>query len=97
MTNRMIENRIRKIQSLEEKKSKLDEQIEKAKGELIAEMARKKTEILTTDTGTTARYQLIDSNQFDRKKFAAEVPEVYKQYLVSKPYHRFTYKLVTAE
>lgn len=93
MTNRMIENRIKKIQSLEAKKDKLDEQIEKAKGELIAEMARKKTEILTTDTGTTARYQRIESNQFDKKRFAAEVPAVYQQYLTPNVYHRFTWKL----
>lgn len=93
MTNRMIENRVRKIHSLEQRKTKLDEQIEKARGELIAEMVRKKTEVLTTDTGTTARYQRIESNQFDKKRFAAEVPAVYQQYLTPNVYHRFTWKL----
>lgn len=94
MTNRMIENRVRKIHSLEQRKAKLDEQIEKAKGELIAEMARKKTECLETDNGTTARYQHIISDRFDSTRFKTNLPEVYKQYTVPKSTHRFTYKLV---
>ncbi len=93
MTNRMIENRIRKIHTLEQRKSKLDEQIEKAKGELIAEMARKKTECLETDSGTAARYQRILSKRFDGTKFKKDLPAVYQQYLVDSVSHRFTFRL----
>ena len=93
MTNRMIENRVRKIRSLEQKKAKLDEQIEKARGELIAEMARKKTELLETDTGTIARYQRILSKRFDGTKFKKDLPAVYQQYLTDAVSHRFTSKL----
>ena len=93
MTNRMIENRVRKIRSLEQKKAKLDEQIEKARGELIAEMARKKTECLETDTGTAVRYQRILSKRFDGTKFKKDLPAVYQQYLTDAVSHRFTCKL----
>lgn len=94
MTNRMIENRIRKLHSLEQRKDKLDEQIDKVKGELIAEMARKKTECLETDGGSVARYQHIVSERFDSAKFKLSLPEVYKQYLTPKGSHRFTYNFV---
>ena len=93
MTNRMIENRVRKIRTLEQRKAKLDEQIEKARGELIAEMARKKTECLETDTGTAARYQRILSKRFDGTKFKKDLPAVYEQYLVDSVCHRFSCKL----
>lgn len=93
MTNRMIENRVRKIRTLEQRKARLDEQIEKAKGELIAEMARKKTECLETDTGTAARYQRILSKRFDGTKFKKDLPAVYEQYLTDAVTHRFTCKL----
>lgn len=94
MTNKMIENRIRKIYALEQRKTKLNEEIEKAKGELIAEMARKKTEILTTDTGTTARYQHITTNRVDSQRFREELPELYEHYLTPNTTHRFTWKLM---
>lgn len=93
MTNRMIENRVRKIRTLEQRKARLDTQIEKARGELIAEMARKKTECLETDTGTAARYQRILSKRFDGTKFKKDLPAVYEQYLTDVVTHRFTCKL----
>lgn len=93
MTNRMIENRVRKIKALEQKKAELDKQIEQAKGELIAEMARKKTDILETENGTTVRYQDIISDRFNTTRFKTELPAVYQQYLVPQKTRRFTCKL----
>lgn len=93
MTSRMIENRVRKIRTLEQRKTKLDEQIDKAKGELIAEMARKKTESLETNAGAVARYQRILSKRFDGSKFKKDLPAVYEQYLTDAVTRRFTCKL----
>ena len=93
MTNRMIENRVRKIQILEQRKSKLDEQIEHTKGELIAEMARKNTESIETTSGAVARYQRILTKRFDGMKFKKDLPAVYEQYLTDTVSHRFTCRL----
>lgn len=93
MTSRMIENRVRKIRTLEQRRAKLDEQIEHTKGELIAEMARKKTESIETTSGAVARYQRILTKRFDGMKFKKDLPAIYEQYLTDTVSHRFTCKL----
>lgn len=93
MTNRMIENRVRKLSALEQKRAALNDEIERTKGELIAEMARKKTDQLMTDTGAVARYQHITTNRMDSTLFREELPDLYERYLTPNTMHRFTWKL----
>ena len=93
MTSRMIDNRVRKIRTLEQRKARLDEQIERTKGELIAEMARKKTETIETASGSVARYQRILTKRFDGSKLKKDLPAIYEWYLTDSVSHRFTCRL----
>lgn len=91
MTNRMIENRVKKIRDLEQQKQQLEAEIEKIKSELKADLEDKGVEVFRTDKGVTIRWQAISSERFDSKKFHDENPDVYGLYLKTSVCHRFSY------
>ena len=69
MTDRMIENRVKKIQDLEKQKAEIESEIEKIKAELKEDMESKEVDVIHTEKGVTIRWQEIVSDRFDSKNF----------------------------
>ena len=65
MTERMLENRIKKLQVLEEEKKQLEKQIEAVKAEIKADMDNKGLEERKAGEHII-RFVTIISNRFDR-------------------------------
>ena len=91
MTNRMIENRVKKIQYLESQKKQLEAEIERLKQELKSEMEDQGVSVIQTEKGVTVRWQEIVSDRFDSKNFKADHPKLYNEYVKSSVSHRFTW------
>lgn len=77
MTERMVENRIKKLFALEEQITQLQEQADAIKGEL-------KTK------NFLIRWKEIVSNRLDGKALKAALPEIYSQYCKPTSSRRFT-------
>ena len=91
MTNRMIENRVNKLQVLEQQKKQIEAEIEKIKSELKADLETKGVQVYKTDKGAIVRWQAISSERFDSKNFKANHPKLYNEYMKSSVSHRFTW------
>ena len=91
MTDRMVENRVKKIQDLEAQKKQLEAEIEKLKDELKSEMETQGVEEIRTDKGIIVRWQEIVSDRFDGKNFKVDHPKLYNEYVKSSVSHRFTW------
>ena len=91
MTNRMIENRVMKMQELEQQKAKLEAEIERLKGELKTDLEEKNLTVIKTERGITVRWQEVVSEKFDSKAFKADNPDEYAKYLKPSVSHRFTW------
>lgn len=89
MTTRQIENRIRKIKSLEAEKKVAEEQIAKLQNELKDEMKIQNTTELTGTTGSARWIQFV-TRRFDSKAFRADNEALYKAYIRTAPSQRFT-------
>lgn len=87
--DKAIENRINKIKYLEDEKKNLDAQIEALKNEIKAEMTNRGIDECRTPN-FVVRFKEIISNNFDSKKFKAEFPEMYENYVVVRKSMRFT-------
>ena len=91
MTNRMIENRVKKIQDLEGQKALIESEIKKLRDELIADLEEKGIDETKTERGTVVRWKEIVSNKFDSKQFKDDCPKIYAQYTRPSVSHRFTW------
>ena len=89
MTERMIENRIKKLSALEEQIAQLQEQSDIIKGELKADLEEKGLDELKTKN-FLIRWKEIVSNSLDGKALKAALPEIYSQYCKSTNSRRFT-------
>lgn len=89
MTERMIENRIKKLQEIEKQKKTLEEQAEAIKAELKADLEEKGTDELKTKN-FLIRWKEIVSNRLDGKALKAALPEIYAQYTRQSTNRRFT-------
>lgn len=89
MTERMIENRIKKLSALEEQILQLQEQADAIKGELKAELEEREIDELKT-TNFVIRWKEIVSNRLDGKALKASFPDVYSQYVKETASRRFT-------
>lgn len=74
MTERMIENRIKKLSALEEQIAQLQEQAEEIKAELKADLDEKGVQELRTKN-FLIKWKEIVSNRLDGKALKAAVPE----------------------
>ena len=79
MTERMIENRIKKLSALEEQIAQLQGQADTIKGELKADLEEKGLDELKTKN-FLIRWKEIVSNRLDGKALKAALPEIYSQY-----------------
>lgn len=89
MTSRMIENRIAKIQKLEEEKKDLEQRIKDLQDELKREMQEQKTNRLT-GTSHSAIWTKFQRKRFDSKTFKADNAQLYAAYIRTIPAQRFT-------
>lgn len=90
MTERQIENRIKKLQEIEAKQKALEEQAAAIKKELQEDMAVKGIDEVTTKNGFIIRWKEIISNRLDGKALKAALPEIYNQYVRQSTSRRFT-------
>lgn len=83
MTERMIENRIKKLSALEAQIAQLQEQADVIKGDLKADLEEKGLEELQTKN-FLIRWKEIVSSRLDGKALKAALPEIYSQYCRAK-------------
>lgn len=91
LTNRQIDNRLRKLATLEAEKKRIDAEIKALKEEVIEgifEMPEHHT------TNFVIKYTVFDRTTVDSKRLKADFPEVYAEYSKTSKQSRFTYKEV---
>ena len=89
MTERMIENRAKKLKNLESQIAELQEQADAIKSELKADLEEKGADELKTKN-FIIRWKEIISNRLDGKALKAALPEIYSQYCRTSASRRFT-------
>ena len=92
MTERMIENRAKKLKNLESQIAELQEQADAIKSELKADLEEKGVDELKTKN-FIIRWKEIISNRLDGKALKAALPEIYSQYCRTSASRRFTVAL----
>lgn len=93
MTEKQIENRIKKLQIIEAKQKELEDQADALKAEIKAEikadMESKGLDELETKN-FIIRWKEVISNRLDGKALKAALPEIYSQYCKASASRRFT-------
>lgn len=89
MTERMIENRIKKLRAIEAQQAELEAQAEVIKAELKADLEEKGLDELVTKN-FIIRWKEIISSRLDGKALKAALPEIYSQYCKPSVSRRFT-------
>lgn len=89
MTERQIENRVRKLQALEEQKKALEEQAAAIKAELQTDLEDKGVDELQT-MNFVIRWKAVVTSRLDGKAFKAAFPEMYSQFTRQSTCKRFT-------
>ena len=89
MTERMIENRVKKLSALENQIAELQDQAEAIKAELKADLEEKGVQELKTKN-FLIRWKEIVSNRLDGKALKEALPEIYSQYCRASASRRFT-------
>ena len=89
MTERMMENRVKKLKALESQIAELQEQANAIKSELKADLEEKGVDELKTKN-FIIRWKEIISNRLDGKALKAALPEIYSQYCRTSASRRFT-------
>lgn len=89
MTERMIENCIRKLQEIEARQKELEATAEAIQGRLKADLEEKGVDELKTKN-FIIRWKEIISSRLDSKALKAALPDVYGQFCKSSTSRRFT-------
>lgn len=89
MTERMMENRVKKLKALESQIAELQEQADAIKSELKADLEEKGVDELKTKN-FIIRWKEIISNRLDGKALKAALPDVYNQFCKASASRRFT-------
>lgn len=89
MTERMIENRIKKLQAIEAQIKELEEQAENLKSEIKADMEGKGVDEIRTKS-FIVRWKEIISSRLGSKALKAALPDVYEMYAKPSTSRRFT-------
>ena len=79
MGERALQNRIMKLRELEAQQKALEEQAEKIRQEIKADMETKQVEEITAGS-FVIRWKTIFSSRLDGKALKAALPEIYSQY-----------------
>lgn len=89
MTERMIENRIKKLKALEEQKKELDAQIKELHEEIKKDMEAKGIEEMQAGI-FIIRFTSVLSSRFDTKRFKEQYGDLYERYVKQVASRRFT-------
>ena len=89
MTEKMIENRVKKLQAIEAQQKELEAQAEAIRAELKADLEAKGVEELRTPN-FILRWKEIISSRLDGKALKAALPDVYGQFCRPSASRRFT-------
>ncbi len=89
MTERMLQNRVKKLKALEAQQKELESQIEALKGEIKADMEEKGLEQQKAGD-FLIRWTTVLSSRFDSKAFQREHESLYDQYLKQTASRRFS-------
>ena len=89
MTEKMIENRIKKLQAIEAQQEELEVAAEAIRAELKADLEQKGVDELKT-RNFLIRWKEIISNRLDGKALKAALPDVYGQFCKASTSRRFT-------
>lgn len=89
MTERQIENRVKKLQEIEAQRKALEEQAEAIKTELREDLESKGVDELKTKN-FLIRWKEVISNRLDGKALKAAFPDVYSQFTKQTSCRRFT-------
>lgn len=89
MTERQIENRIKKLQAIEARQKVLEDQAEEIKAELKADLEGKGLEELKTKN-FVVRWKEIVSSRLDGKALKTAFPDIYNQFCRKSNSRRFT-------
>lgn len=89
MTERMMENRVKKLKALESQIAELQEQADAIRSELKADLEEKGVDELKTKN-FIIRWKEIISSHLDGKALKAALPEIYSQYCRTSASRRFT-------
>ena len=89
MTNRQVDNRLKKLQALEEQKKELETMIKALQDELKKEMG----DLEEIETGHfLLRYTKVVSSRFDSTAFRKAHSDLYKDFCKETESRRFSYK-----
>ena len=89
MTEKMIENRIKKLQAIEAQQKGLDTAADAIRAELKADLEEKGLQELKTKN-FIVRWKEIVSSRLDGKALKAALPDVYSQFCKASTTRRFS-------
>ena len=89
MTERKIENRIKKLKELEKQIADLEQEADAIRCELKEDMEEKGVDELTTKN-FVIRWKEVITNRLDGKALKAALPEIYNQFVKPSTSRRFT-------
>ena len=89
MGERALQNRVMKLREIEVQQKALEEQAEKIRQEIKADMETKQVEEMKAGS-FVIRWKTILSSRLDGKALKAALPEIYSQYCKSSESRRFT-------
>lgn len=88
LSERQIDNRIKKIEELKAQIESLEVELESLKDELKADLSNKELDELATSNYVVS-YKLIESKRFDSKTFKEDHPDMYDIYSTTSSCRRF--------
>lgn len=89
MTEKMIENRVKRLRAIEAQQKELEAQAEAIRAELKADLEEKGVDELKTKN-FILRWKEIITARLDGKALKAALPDVYGQFCRSSTSRRFT-------
>ena len=89
MGERALQNRVMKLKEIEAQQKALEEQAEKIRQEIKADMETKQVEEIIAGS-FVIRWKTIFSSRLDGKALKAALPEIYSQYCKVTSSRRFT-------
>lgn len=89
MTERMLKNRIEKLDAIAARQKALEDQAEKIRNEIKADMEEKGVDEISA-FGRIARWKEVISSRLDSRALKAALPDVYSQYTRQSHSRRFT-------
>lgn len=89
MTEKMIENRIKKLKEIEEQQKALEEQADAIRAEIKKDLEAKEVDEIQTKL-FLIRWKEVITNRLDSKALKAAFPDIYNQFSKQSCSRRFT-------